>query len=150
MKSVRMATVAITGLSLIALSGCGSDDKLSGPTSKLTLTEYKIEPVASTAKAGKLKLEAKNLGSAKHEILVIKQDASTFEKQPDGSVDEDKIPAANLMGEIEDIEGGTTKSKVFDLSPGTYTLLCNSVDTTADGAKVSHAAKNMIATLTVS
>lgn len=42
-----------------------------------------------------------------------------------GDVDEAGDPGIELIGEIEDIEGGTSQSLTLGLDAGSYVLICN-------------------------
>ena len=121
------------------------------PTVKVTLIEYKVKlkPATVSAPAGKVKLVAKNKGSMLHEMVVVRAaDAAALPVDAEGSVVEDQIPEANLMGEIPEFKEGKTKSKVFALTPGTYVVFCN-ITEDQGGTTISHFKQGMHAVLTV-
>jgi hypothetical protein len=125
-------------------------DAKSAPQLKTRLTEYKIRPEREALAKGATNIVAKNAGSAKHELIVVRGDDPTaLPIKPDGSVDESQIPAADKMGEVGGIKPGTTKSKVFKLRPGSYIFFCNIVDKTSTG-EVSHFHEGMYTTIEVS
>lgn len=121
------------------------------PTVNVTLIEYKVKlkPATVSAPAGKVKLVAKNKGSMLHEMVVVRAaDAAALPVDAEGSVVEDQIPEANLMGEIPEFKEGKTKSKVFALTPGTYVVFCN-ITEDQGGTTISHFKQGMHAVLTV-
>jgi hypothetical protein len=128
------------------MPACGDDD---GNTDKATVTEYSISLGKGNIKAGKVKFTAENVGTSTHEFVVVRgDDPAKLPTKADGSVDEDKIPPSNQVGEMEDIASKTTKSNTFDLTPGQYVVFCNVV--TEDTPPISHFAKGMHTKLTVS
>jgi hypothetical protein len=120
------------------------------PQLKVRLIEYKVRPARDFVAKGKTSIVAKNAGSDKHEIVIVRGDDPTaLPTKPDGSVNESKIPKARVVGEIEGIKPGKAATKVFKLAPGSYVLFCNIVDKTSTG-EVSHFAQGMYTTLEAS
>jgi hypothetical protein len=123
----------------------------SPPKQKLTLTEYQITPALQFIAKGKSTFVAKNSGTVKHEVVVVRgTDPAALPTKADGSVDEDQIPKSDKVGETGDVKQGKTKSKTFKLSTGSYILFCNIIDTEPDGSTVSHFAKGMYTTINAS
>jgi hypothetical protein len=138
---VAVALTVVLGFVATACSS-GSDDE----TLDVVESEYLVKPAKTHLDAGKVTLKAENVGTMTHEIVVVRGTTDALPKAADGSVDEDKIPETDNVGEIEDIASGSHASKEFDLSPGSYVLFCNIVD---DTTHVSHFAKGMHAEITV-
>ena len=86
-----VATLAFTACSSDETPG-GGDTPGSGTNVAVTLQEYALLPAVSTAPAGKVTFDAKNIGPKMvHEFVVVKT-ALTPDKLPveaDGSVDEE-------------------------------------------------------------
>jgi uncharacterized cupredoxin-like copper-binding protein len=123
----------------------------TAPKQNLTLTEYQINPALQFIAKGKSNFVAKNSGTVKHEVVVVRgTDPSTLPTKPDGSVDESQIPKSTKVGEIGNVKAGKTKSKTLKLSAGSYVLFCNIIDTEPDGSQVSHYAKGMYTTINAS
>ena len=123
----------------------------SAPKLKIRLIEFKIKPARDFIAAGKTSFVAKNAGGDKHEIVVVRgDDPAALPTKADGSVDESKIPKADVIGEIGEFKPGKTKSKVFKLSAGSYVLFCNIVEKEADGTVKSHFKKGMYTTIEAS
>ena len=150
MQSNRLiaTAVALTFLGGIGLSACSSNDGLPSATSVI-VSEWIVQPKPSEVKAGDVKITATNPGSDMHELVVYRGNRSELPLKADGSVDEDAVED-KIIGEIEDIGPGMSKSKSFDLKlDGEYTLFCNIVHDTADGVMI-HFAEGMVSGLTVS
>jgi hypothetical protein len=121
------------------------------PKQRLTLTEYQIAPALQFIAKGKSNFVAKNSGTVKHEVVVVRgTDPSALPTKPDGSVDEGQIPKRDKVGETGDVKSGKTKSKTLKLSAGSYVLFCNIIDAEPDGSLVSHFAKGMYTTINAS
>ena len=121
------------------------------PKQKLTLTEYQINSALQYIAKGKSTFVAKNTGTVKHEVVVVRgNDPASLPTKPDGSVDEDQIPKSNKVGETGNVKAGKTKSKTFKLSTGSYILFCNIIDTQPDGSQISHFAKGMYTAINAS
>jgi len=130
----RLAALALVALLITA--GCGADKSTSSSTGGTTantqatfvLSEYKIT-LDGTIPAGTVNLKIDNQGGEMHEVVIVAaKDPSALPKKADGSVDEDKIPEADKLGEIEDVAARTSTTKSFTFKPGSYVALCNIVD----------------------
>jgi hypothetical protein len=107
------------------------------------LTEWSITAPA-TANAGKVGFVAKNVGKEAHELVVVKtDDVDSLPTKPDGSLDEEKLPAGALVGEIEGFPASESCTGVFDMPAGKYALICNIVETEANGEVESHLKQGM-------
>ena len=150
MQSNRLiaTVVALTFLGGVGLSACSSNDGLPSATSVI-VSEWIVQPKPSEVKAGDVKITATNPGGGVHELLVYRGHRSELPLKANGSVDEDAA-MDRIIGEIEDIGPGMSKSKTFDLRlVDAYTLFCNIVHDTATGV-VNHFAKGMVSDFTVS
>ena len=137
----RRRTLSWTGIVVgtalsFGLAGCASQKATPHSTASptFTLTEFGIKLDRAVLPSGTVTVRAENSGNEEHEIVLVK--ASAVDELPtkaDGSVDEDKIPESDKVGEIEHIAAHTTKSAPFQLKPGTYVAFCNIVDTMDTG-----------------
>jgi hypothetical protein len=145
MKRFRLSVLVVVLSVLIAACG-GVADSTDGSSSSdgnsFVLDEWSIRP-ADLAN-GKVRVTAANEGTETHELIIVRgNDPKSLPTKPDGSVDEDKIPAADLIGEIPDVVSARSATKTFDLAAGEYLAFCNIVDTmdmsgaTGDG-KMGH------------
>jgi plastocyanin len=85
-------------------------------------TEFKFDPAAASAQAGKIDVTFDNKGSAPHELVFIKTDAPADSLKPgtDG-----RVPEKGSVGEVAEIPGGKSDSSTIDFKPGNYVYVCN-------------------------
>ena len=143
-KSLLIAAIVI--LFVPVTSGCGgADDNGDGgqaaapaPTTSPTptptpsqppaagraltvrMTEFAFEPKAAIAKGGRVTITAPNDGRVVHELVVLKtdEDPATLPKKGD------EVDESTSVGEIADVEPGSTKKATFQLAPGKYAMVC--------------------------
>jgi len=144
MARVRTAALCtVVAFAIPALAACSSDD---GNTVNVTAGDFSLTPDASSVAAGDVKFKVKNTGAFTHEMVVVKvADAGDLPTDPNGEVNEDKIPAPERIGEVEDVFPGKSKTLKLKLDPGKYVLFCNKVD----GADTVHFKKGMHTDFTV-
>jgi hypothetical protein len=171
-KRIRaVAAIGLVGTAFV-FAACGGSKNASSSSSENTfeLSEFQITPPKDALPSGRVTITADNVGGEVHELVIVRAaKADGLPTKADGSVDEDKIAAADKVGDIKDVAAGTNKSKAFELSAGTYVALCNLIDemagsgttmggmsmddgsaTTVPGAGHVHFAEGMHATFTVS
>jgi uncharacterized cupredoxin-like copper-binding protein len=92
-------------------------------------TQMFIHLSSPIAAAGKVTFTVTNQGTHTHEFVVLATDTpadsfpiASFEGEKD-RIDEDA--AGTNVGETGDMEPGTTKTLVIDLSAGHYAVVCN-------------------------
>ena len=111
----------------------------------VTLKEWAIEMSSTTVKAGNVGFVDTNAGTMIHEMLVVRvDDPANLPFAPNGSVNEEAIPKADVLGEISEFPAGTTCAHNFSLTPGHYVLFCN----IAEG-DVVHLKRGMLTPFTV-
>ena len=113
----------------------------------VVLKEWSIEVSPATVKAGLVYFLADNQGPlAPHEVVVIKSRAAPDSLTAvEGVVPEQTV---NVIGEIEGFAPDTKASGVFNLTPGTYVLICNIVEI-KEGQVESHYLLGMHTVFTV-
>ncbi len=113
----------------------------------VVLKEWSIEVSPATVKAGQVYFLADNQGPlAPHEVVVIKSRAAPDSLTAvEGVVPEQTV---NVIGEIEGFAPDTKASGVFNLTPGTYVLICNIVEL-KEGQVESHYLLGMHTVFTV-
>lgn len=122
---------------------------------KVTLEEFTMVPHPGVVKAGKVTLEADNVGSVTHELVLVRAPSvaalplvtKATKDRAVGDVDEEAIPEADKMGETGDIQPQKHVTKTFDLAPGTYVMFCNIDDAGANGSVTNHFQHGMSAVL---
>jgi len=127
-------------------AGCSSDDAASD----VVLSEWVVEPDPTSADEGDVKFTGDNQGGEIHELVVVRADsAADLPTDEDGTVVEDELPEGALIGEIEDIDPGSTADVTLELDAGSYVLFCNITEVEPDGEIESHFAEGMHADFTV-
>jgi uncharacterized cupredoxin-like copper-binding protein len=120
------------------------------PQNKVRLVEFEVKPKRPVVADGKTKFVVKNAGDDEHEFIIVRGAVpSALPTKADGSVDVDRIPTADQIGELQGIKPGKTRSRTYKLSAGTYILFCNLVDDDSKSTSVSHFAAGMYTTLEV-
>jgi uncharacterized cupredoxin-like copper-binding protein len=141
MRIQRLAIAAIVILAAPAAAGCGGDDQGGGgqattpePTTTQTtthpaaagraltirMTEFAFDPKDTSAKAGKVTITAPNDGNVVHELVLLKTDEDPAALPKKG----DEVDESTSVGEIADVEPGSTKKATFKLAPGKYAMVC--------------------------
>jgi hypothetical protein len=136
----RTSAIAIIGMvAAVVLAACGSSSKTGSPASApspdntFVLSEFTITTPTNTLHAGSISITADNVGGEVHELVIVRAASATaLAMKVDGSVDEDKIAAANKVGEIQQIAARSRQTQTFDLTSGTYVAFCNVIDTMMD------------------
>ena len=132
----RRLLLPLIGVALAALAvgACSSNNKSSSASTgagenTFGLREFTITPPTNPLHAGHVTITAKNVGGEVHELVIVRAStAGNLQTKPDGSVDEDRIAAADKVGEIEDVAARSSKSDTLNLTPGRYVAFCNIID----------------------
>lgn len=95
-----------------------------GETVKIEMGEFYYKPDQVPLKAGTVTIDAPNVGTAPHELVVAKTDdpPAKLPTSSDGSVDE---AALDVSGEVEEVASGASGSVTLDFAPGKYVMFCN-------------------------
>jgi hypothetical protein len=140
-----LGTFAIIGMLVAGPAQAAGTGKVNA-----IVSEYIVRPKPKTVAPGKVQFVVKNVGGETHEFVVVRgSDPAALPTDADGAVDETQIPAADMIGEVEDIASQKTGKTSLKLKAGTYIVFCNIVVEDAAGGKVSHFAKGMVNTITV-
>ena len=136
---MRIQGLAIAAI--VALAGCGGDDggdggqattpepaatqtatqpAAAGRALTIRMTEFAFDPKDTTAKAGKVTITAPNDGKVVHELVLLKTDKDPAALPKKG----DAVDESTSVGEIADVEPGSTKKATFKLAPGKYAMVC--------------------------
>lgn len=144
-RTQRWIAVPASAAIAITMGSCGG----GGGTVDVTLQEFSVATDPTTVEAGEVVFEATNEGpDDTHEFVVFRTDLGPTELPTDenGAVDEEG-EGIDLIGEIEDIPVGETKSVTLDLEAGNYVFICNIWD---EEEQESHYQEGMRTTFTVS
>ncbi len=99
----RLAAGLALGAALAACGGAGAPSA-SGAKVDVSAVEYKFLPAQIAVPAGRVTFSVTNNGQAEHEFEVLQGDA--------------------IVGEVEGLVPGLTRSLTVDLAPGSYTFVC--------------------------
>jgi uncharacterized cupredoxin-like copper-binding protein len=87
----------------------------------VTLREFKLNPTANTAAAGKVTFHVSNTGKITHEFVVLRTShPANALPLVHGRADE-----SGNVGETGDVKPGQSKSLTLNLPAGHYVLVCN-------------------------
>ncbi|MGH2672425.1 MAG: hypothetical protein ACRDHC_05565 [Actinomycetota bacterium] len=110
---------------LLMLPGCSSPPAPTGPTLRVRMKDFKIEPALPSLEEGRFTLSVWNDGPTTHEFVVVRS-ARPADELPIGAdgirVDEDAVIPVD---ELEEIGAKTRGDLSVSLSPGRYVLFCN-------------------------
>jgi uncharacterized cupredoxin-like copper-binding protein len=98
-----------------ATEGAGASGALT-----IRMTEFAFDPKDAVAKAGKVTISAPNDGKVVHELVVLKTNADPAKLPKQG----DEVDESTNVGEIPDVEPGTTKKVTLKLAAGKYAMVC--------------------------
>lgn len=135
-KSLLIAAIVILGVPVAA--GCGGDDdngdggQAAAPAPTTTqppaasraltvrMTEFAFDPKDAVAKGGRVTITAPNDGKVVHELVVLKTDEDPAKLPKKG----DEVDESTAVGEIADVEPGSTKKMTLKLASGKYAMVC--------------------------
>ena len=148
MKTRAATAVLALGLAFAA-NACGGGSSSGSADVKVSLKEFSVTPDSRQHKAGSISIDADNVGSIKHELVIVKaKDAAALPLKADGSVDEEKIATADKLGETGELAAAKSKTQKFTLPAGDYVIFCNVVDTKSGTPPVVHFKRGMHETFT--
>lgn len=147
MGRTRYRMLAVPAGIALVLSGtsCGG----GGGTVDVTLQEFSVGTDPTSGDAGEFTFDATNDGpNDTHEFVVIKTELGLTDLPTDdtGAVDESG-EGIEVIGEIEDVEVGQSKSVTLNLDAGSYVFICNIYD---EEEQESHYQEGMRTSFTVS
>jgi uncharacterized cupredoxin-like copper-binding protein len=129
---VLVAAVAVAAIVLVSIftSGGGSNGKsvaaggaAAGPTAVYAqLGEMYIKPDVRSVPAGRTKFTVANVGTLKHEMVVVKTPTPAGQL-PTNAAGEASEKGA--VGEVSDLGPGRADALTLNLKPGHYALICN-------------------------
>lgn len=92
----------------------------------VTLSEFKVNPAATTMAPGPVTLKIANAGTIQHELLVFRSDlAPSAYPRADGGINEEG-PGILKVSDGDNIDPGAVQTRTVDLTqPGTYLFVCN-------------------------
>ena len=124
----RVSVWCVIGVvAVVATSSCSSDSKsTSGMSVDVEAREsgevYSLVADRASVPAGSVTIKLSNKGTMQHEMVVLKTDDPI-----DGlAVDADqKVSEDSSVGEVGELDVGTSGTVTLDLAAGNYVLVCN-------------------------
>jgi uncharacterized cupredoxin-like copper-binding protein len=117
-----LALPVLLALAIAAVAVAGAQSATTPTKVTVKLKEFKVIPSVTSVKAGKVTFVVSNVGKINHELVVLKTNV------PAGKLKENKdheVSEASSVGEVGEVDHGTTKSGTLTLKPGKYQLFCN-------------------------
>jgi uncharacterized cupredoxin-like copper-binding protein len=112
------------GVALVLWVACSAAPAPTGTTVAVTEKDFRIDAPASIS-GGDVTFSVTNDGPATHEFVIVRSDLPSDELPigSDGlSADEDAVTS---IGEVSQVEYGSTETLSLTLTPGRYVLFCN-------------------------
>jgi uncharacterized cupredoxin-like copper-binding protein len=111
---------------LVLLAACsGGSPGAPGSTVNVTLHDFKIESSTGASSDTNVVFRVQNQAPVTHEFVIVRSDLPSDQLPiaSDGlSVDEQKL---RPVGEIGEVDSGTTQTLSIHLPPGRYVFFCN-------------------------
>lgn len=138
MRITALSIAAMVILAATVAAGCGggNDEQAEAPSPTTTqtttqppavshaltirMTEFAFDPKNAVAKEGTVTITAPNDGKVVHELVLLKTDEDPAKLPKKGG----KVDESTSVGEIADVEAGSTKKATFKLAPGKYAMVC--------------------------
>jgi uncharacterized cupredoxin-like copper-binding protein len=120
--SVAVAFILITGSACSSLAPPGQ-----GSAVAVTLKDYRISLAVAMIPGGVVTFDIHNRGPSTHEFVVFKTDraGNQLPLGADGlTVDEDS-PFLRNVGEVAEVDIGSSRTLSLPLAPGRYVFACN-------------------------
>ncbi len=100
-------------------AAAGSSNRL-----RFKLNEFRISPKAAKAKAGTVRIKAKNAGDGEHE-LVLARTRRKPGKLPTNKNGDVREGAIHVIGEISELSPGEAGKTKLQVKSGKYVMFCN-------------------------
>jgi uncharacterized cupredoxin-like copper-binding protein len=143
MVSVMLVSVMLVSVMLVSVVPASAAVAKGKPV-KVQLYEFGVKPKPKFVAAGKVTFTAKNIGTMKHEMVVVRTTAgATLPTKADGSVDEEQIPESDKLGEVENLKPKKSGTLTTKLTPGDYVIFCNLTTKDSSGTTYVHYAQGM-------
>jgi hypothetical protein len=115
--ALGIASVTVVVVSFGVLTARGVTSK---PLVAVQVDEFSVFPGTQGAPRGKVRFVVTNIGTVKHEFVVLKT------AKPAGNLLKGKeADESGAVGEIDGVPPGQAKTLNLTLKPGHYSLICN-------------------------
>jgi hypothetical protein len=119
---MRKLALGLAAVTVVAVSGSVStgDAVTSKPLVAVQVDEFSVFPGTQGAPRGKVRFVVTNIGTVKHEFVVLKT------AKPAGNLLKGKeADESGAVGEIGGVPPGQARTLNLILKPGHYSLICN-------------------------
>lgn len=114
----------LVAIALFILAACAQAGQAGPGKVTVTVDEWTVKPSQASVPAGQVTFAVKNTGKLTHEVAILRTDLA-HDKIPVRDTDPTKVQEPGMIGMIEGVDAGQTKQALFDLTPGSYVLVCN-------------------------
>jgi uncharacterized cupredoxin-like copper-binding protein len=145
-REMRIGRLVLFGVLSVLVAGCGTatDTTLANErVVTVTLNEYHVQVDATSVPAGSVTFNVNNLGTEKHEFVILKTDFAAAAIPADPAIAnkvQEDTAGVQHVDEISELTPGGMQNLTVALTPGTYLLVCN---------YPGHVHAGMVATLNV-
>jgi len=115
--SLGIAAAAAVAISVGVVSAGAVTSK---PLVAVAVDEFSVFPATQGAPVGKVRFVVTNIGTLKHEFVVIRTDKPAGNLLKGNEADE-----TGAVGELDGVKAGNARVLVLRLNRGHYALLCN-------------------------
>ena len=115
--SLGIAAAAVVAISVGAVSAGAVTSK---PLVAVQVDEFSVFPGTQGAPVGKVRFVVTNIGTVKHEFVVIKTDKPAGNLLKGNEANED-----GAVGELDGVSPGNARVLVLAMKRGHYALVCN-------------------------
>jgi uncharacterized cupredoxin-like copper-binding protein len=121
MRKLSIGIAALVALAVAISVGVASAPAVTiKPLVAVQVDEFSVFPQTQGAPAGKVRFVVTNIGTIKHEFVVIKTN------KPAGNLLKGKeADETGAVGELDGVKAGNARVLVLNLKRGHYALICN-------------------------
>jgi uncharacterized cupredoxin-like copper-binding protein len=119
MRKLALGIAAVTVV-VVSIGVLSAGAVTSKPLVAVQVDEFSVFPGTQGAPKGKVRFVVTNIGTVKHEFVVLKTAKPAGNLLKGNEADE-----SGNVGEIGGVEPGQAKSLTLTLKPGHYSLICN-------------------------
>ena len=118
-RSVRIAVAVVVAVSAAVSVGSAGGVTVR-PLVAVQVDEFSVFPQTQGAPAGKVRFVVTNIGTIKHEFVVIRTDKPAGNLLKGNEADE-----TGAVGELDGVKAGNARVLVLTMKRGHYALICN-------------------------
>ena len=118
-RSVRIAVAVVVAVTAAVSVGSAGGVTVR-PLVAVQVDEFSVFPQTQGAPAGKVRFVVTNIGTIKHEFVVIRTDKPAGNLLKGNEADE-----TGAVGELDGVKAGNARVLVLTMKRGHYALICN-------------------------